>query len=112
TFAEGIALPAGLGLDRSRSSISWTRIVPEAGTAPSVTTAGLDYYDRLVDGLPAAAITPEPTPYHWALPVAAEAAGGWLTRDTADLFGDYTAAVAERLADRVQHWYTINEPAS
>src|SRR5699024_8517618 len=48
----------------------------------------------------------------WDLPVAVEAAGGWLTRDTAHLFGDYTAAVAERLADRVHHWYTINEPAS
>src|SRR5699024_2886564 len=111
-FDEDIALLAGLGVDRYRFSISWTRIVPEAGIDPSVNTAGLDYYDRLVDGLLAAGITPEPTLYHWDLPVAVEAAGGWLTRDTADLFGDYTAAVAERLADRVQHWYTINEPAS
>ena len=111
-FDEDIALLAGLGLDRYRFSISWTRVIPEAGTDPSVNTAGLDYYDRLVDGLLAAGITPEPTLYHWDLPVAVEAAGGWLTRDTAHLFGDYTAAVAERLADRVHHWYTINEPAS
>src|SRR5699024_5948703 len=57
-------------------------------------------------------ITPEPTLYHCDLPVAVEAAGGWLTRDTADLFGDYTAAVAERLADRVQHWFTMHEAAA
>src|SRR5699024_4392718 len=93
-------------------SISWTRIVPEAGTDPSVNTAGLDYYDRLVDGLLAAGITPEPTLYHWDLPVAVEAAGGWLTRDTAHLLRDYTAAVADRLAARGPHWYTVIAPAS
>ncbi|WP_209325164.1 GH1 family beta-glucosidase [Brevibacterium renqingii] len=111
-FDEDIALLAGLGLDRYRFSISWTRIVPEAGTDPSVNFAGLDYYDRLVDGLLTAGITPEPTLYHWDLPVALESAGGWLDRDTAHRFGDYTAIVADRLGDRVHHWYTINEPAS
>src|SRR5699024_6899495 len=106
-FDEDIALLAGLGVDCYRFSICWSRGFAEAVSDPCVNTAGLDYFDRLVDGLLAAVITPEPTLYHWDLPVAVEAAGGWLTRDTAHLFGDYTAAVAERLADRVHHWYTI-----
>ena len=111
-FDEDIALLAGLGVDRYRFSISWTRVIPNVGTDASVNPAGLDYYDRLVDGLLAAWITPEPTLYHWDLPVALEASGGWLNRDTVHRFGDYTEVVADRLGDRVRHWYTINEPAS
>ena len=111
-FDEDIALLAGLGVDRYRFSISWTRVIPNVGTDASVKPAGLGYYDRLVDGLLAAGITPEPTLYHWDLPVALEASGGWLNRDTVHRFGDYTEVVADRLGDRVGHWYTINEPAS
>ena len=109
---DDIGLLADLGVDRYRFSISWTRVIPNAGTDASVNPAGLDYYDRLVDGLLVAGITPEPTLYHWDLPVALETDGGWLNRDTASRFGDYAAVVAGRLGDRVRHWYTINEPAS
>ncbi|WP_210605355.1 GH1 family beta-glucosidase [Brevibacterium oceani] len=109
---EDIALLSGLGVHRYRFSISWTRVIPDVGASQSINEAGLDYYDRLVDGLLAADITPEPTLYHWDLPAALEAAGGWLNRDTAHHFADYAAVVAGRLGDRVRHWYTINEPAS
>ncbi len=77
----------------------------------STAEPGPDSYHR-VDGLLAAGVTPEPTLYHWDLPVALEAVGGWLNRDTAHRFGDYAEVVADRLGDRVRHWYTINEPAS
>lgn len=107
--SEDVALCAMLRLDRYRFSISWTRILPTGSGAPQ--QAGLDYYSRLVDELLAAGVTPFPTLYHWDLPVSIEAAGGWQHRDTAARFRDYTALVAERLGDRVQHWYTINEPA-
>ncbi|AOP53538.1 glycoside hydrolase family 1 protein [Brevibacterium aurantiacum] len=110
--AEDAALLAGLGVDRYRFSISWVPIIADgmAGTKPN--TAGLDYYDRVVDELLGVGVTPEPTLYHWDLPTALEAAGGWLNRDTVHRFGDYVDAVADRLGDRVRHWYTINEPAS
>lgn len=110
--AEDASLLQGLGVDRYRFSISWVRIIPEGkpGTTPS--SAGLDYYDRVVDELLAAGVTPEPTLYHWDLPSELEAAGGWLNRDTVGRFGEYVDVVASRLGDRVRHWYTINEPAS
>src|SRR5690606_19285568 len=69
-------------------------------------------YDRLVDGLLDAGLTPFPTLYHWDLPAALEAGGGWLNRGTAERFAEYTLRVAEALGDRVRHWYTINEPVS
>lgn len=108
--AEDVALLAGLGVDRYRFSISWVRVQPEPGAAPS--QAGLDYYRRLADDLLAAGVTPFATLYHWDLPSALEAQGGWLERDTAYRFAEYAEIVAKALGDRIRHWYTINEPVS
>jgi len=104
-----VVLAAGLGLDRYRFSIPWARIQPE-GSGPG-NTAALDHYSRFVDLLLDAGVTPFPTLFHWEMPSVVEAEGGWLNRDTAARFADYAALVAERLGDRVEHWYTLNEPA-
>lgn len=108
-FREDVALLAGLGAGAFRFSVSWPRVVP-GGSGP-VNAAGLDFYDRLVDELCAHGITPAPTLYHWDTPLELEEAGGWLQRDTAYRFADYARVVAERLADRVPMWITVNEPA-
>ena len=50
------------------------------------------------------------TLFHWDLPVELMMDGGWLSRDTAEAFADYTALVAGRLGDRVAAWMTLNEP--
>ncbi|MGO3327564.1 GH1 family beta-glucosidase [Gordonia sp. (in: high G+C Gram-positive bacteria)] len=108
-WADDVALAAGLGLDRYRFSISWTRVQPD-GSGPG-SAAGLDYYSRLVDDLLTADVTPFPTLYHWDLPIALHEAGGWTARDIVGRFTDYTELVAQRLGDRVENWYTVNEPA-
>ncbi|MET8629054.1 GH1 family beta-glucosidase [Kitasatospora sp. NPDC004669] len=107
-YAEDIELMRGLGLDGYRFSISWSRVLP-TGTGP-VNPAGLAFYDRLVDALLEAGITPLPTLFHWDLPQALEDEGGWLNRDTAYRFAEYAAVMADRLGDRVPTWITLNEP--
>ena len=107
---EDVALLRELGVDRYRFSISWVRVQPEPGGP--VLEAGLDYYRRLADDLLEAGITPFATLYHWDLPSVLEARGGWLMRDTALRFADYAEATANALADRIRHWYTLNEPVS
>jgi beta-glucosidase len=107
-WPEDVALMAGLGIDAYRFSIAWPRVQP--GGSGAVNAAGLDFYDRLVDGLLARAITPMPTLYHWDLPQPLEDAGGWMARDTAYRFAEYAGKTAERLADRVPAWTTLNEP--
>ena len=54
-------------------------------------------------------MTPWVTLFHWDLPQALEDRGGWLVRATADAFAAYAEAVVKRLADRVTHWFTLNE---
>ncbi|WP_439681159.1 GH1 family beta-glucosidase [Embleya sp. MST-111070] len=97
-----------LNLDAYRFSLSWPRILPTG--AGNVEPRGLDFYDRLVDTLLDAGITPTPTLFHWDLPQALEDEGGWLNRDTAHRFAEYAAVAGARLGDRVKTWITLNEP--
>ncbi|MFE5768830.1 GH1 family beta-glucosidase [Streptomyces sp. NPDC056485] len=108
-YREDVALMAGLGVGAYRFSVSWSRVLPDG--RGRVNRAGLDFYDRLVDALCTAGIAPVPTLFHWDTPLALEEEGGWLSRDTAERFAAYASVVAERLADRVPMWITINEPA-
>lgn len=107
-WEEDVALMAELGVNAYRFSIAWTRVLPE-GTG-KVNEAGLGFYDRLVDGLLEAGIDPFVTLYHWDLPQALEAQGGWRSRDTVDAFVAYAGVVSAALGDRVENWITHNEP--
>ncbi len=106
---EDVALLKDLGAGGYRFSIAWPRIQPAGGGR--VNADGLGFYDRLVDKLLAAGVQPMATLYHWDLPQALEDDGGWLNRATVDRFADYAAIVADCLADRVEHWIPVNEPA-
>lgn len=103
-----VELLGWLGVDAYRFSIAWARVQPD-GRGP-LSPAGLDHYDRLCDALLAQGITPLVTLYHWDLPSALQADGGWLNPATGELFGQYADAVVTRLADRVGSWATLNEP--
>jgi beta-glucosidase len=108
-WPEDIALLRDLGIGAYRFSIAWPRVIPAGSGAPN--EKGWAFYDRLVDGLLAAGIRPMPCLYHWDLPSALQAKGGWLNRDIAGWFGDYAAAAGRRLGDRVHDWFTLNEPS-
>lgn len=101
-------LMADLGLESYRFSISWPRVQP--GGSGSYNRAGLDFYERLVDGLLARGIKPNATLYHWDLPSELQAVGGWANPRTIDAFADYAAHVSGTLGDRVKQWATLNEP--
>jgi beta-glucosidase len=107
-WREDVELLARGGFNAYRFSTAWPRILP-AGTG-AVEARGLDFYDRLVDGLLARGVAPWLCLYHWDLPQALQDEGGWLERDIAEKFADYARVVARRLGDRVKHWAMFNEP--
>ncbi len=107
-YPEDIALMKALGVHAYRLSVAWPRVQP-TGIGPAE-PRGLEFYDRLVDGLLEAGIEPWLTLYHWDMPWELFCRGGWLNRDCADWFAEYAAIVVERLSDRVKKFMTLNEP--
>ncbi|QEO16146.1 beta-glucosidase [Agromyces intestinalis] len=107
-WEQDLDLMAELGVQAYRFSLSWSRLFP-TGQGP-LNRPGLDFYDRLIDGLVSRGIAPIPTLFHWDLPQALEDAGGWTSRDTSYRFAEYAAAAASAYGDRVHTWLTLNEP--
>ena len=107
-WGADLDLISGLGVDAYRFSISWPRVC--AAGSGAWNEKGLEFYDRLVDGLLVRGIKPYLTLNHWDLPSALQAKGGWASRDTVHHFVEYASHVAQRLGDRVASITTHNEP--
>ena len=107
-YNEDLDLIKWLGVNAYRFSIAWPRIFPQGAGSPN--QAGIDFYDRLIDGALERGITPWPTLYHWDLPQALEDKGGWNSRATSERFAEYANLMAEKFGDRVKNWTTLNEP--
>lgn len=106
-WSEDVDLMVSLDLDAYRFSISWPRVLKEDG---SLNGEGIGFYQRLVDRLKQNDIKPFVTLYHWDLPQHLEDLGGWLNRDTAYRFRDYTDRVSRALGSGVYSYATLNEP--
>lgn len=107
-WQEDLDLVANLGVNAYRFSVSWPRVRPDG--AGSWNQKGLDFYERLVDGLLARGIKPYLTLNHWDLPSALEASGGWTNRDTVHRFVEYAQGIDARMGDRLSTITTHNEP--
>ncbi|MGB3277860.1 MAG: GH1 family beta-glucosidase [Pseudorhodobacter sp.] len=107
-WAEDFDLMQAAGFDVDRVSASWARVMPEG--RGKVNAEGLDYYDRLVDGMLARGLKPAATLYHWELPSPLADLGGWRNRDIASWFADYAEVLMTRIGDRVWSAAAINEP--
>ena len=105
---EDLELLSWLGVDAYSFTFSWARVIPGGVGAPSA--AGLDFYDRLIDGLLERGIRPFATLFHWDTPSELEQAGGWTNRATAEAFADYADVLATRYSGRIERWATLNEP--
>jgi beta-glucosidase len=107
-WPEDLGLIRSMGLRAYRFSISWPRVQP--GGRGALNEKGLDYYKRMLDDVHGAGAEPFVTLYHWDLPSELQGSGGWLSRDTAKAFAEYSFAVANALGSRVPNWITLNEP--
>jgi beta-glucosidase len=107
-WEEDLDLLAALGVNGYRFSVSWSRVLPDG--VGDVNERGMQFYERLVDGLVTRGIRPFLTLYHWDLPQALQDRGGWSARETVDAFAGYADLIGRRLGGRVTDWITHNEP--
>ena len=109
-YREDVALMNELGVDSYRFSLGWPRLQP-GGRGPA-NKPGIAFYDRLLDELLAAGISPMATLFHWDMPEPLQHKGGWMVRDTAYRFADFALLAGEAFGDRIDKWVTINEPTT
>ena len=106
-WEQDIELIESLGVDAYRLSISWPRVIKESG---ELNQEGVDYYLGILNALKRKNISAFVTLYHWDLPQHLEDNGGWLNRETAYKFRDYTDLISQALGDLVHAYATLNEP--
>ena len=107
---EDLDLLKELGVNAYRFSLAWPRIQPKG--YGEVNPKGIEYYNKLIDGLLARGIKPVVTLFHWDMPVELDRQGGFSNRKIVDRFEEYARIVAENFGDRVEMFSVFNEAAS
>ena len=108
-YKEDIALFAELGFKCFRTSIAWTRIFP-LGIENEPNEEELKFYDNVFDELLKYDIEPVITLSHFEMPYhIAKEYGGFMSRETIDLFVKFAKVCFERYKDKVKYWMTFNE---
>lgn len=106
---EDLYMLKALKIKNYRFSISWSRIFPD-GYKSSLNQKGVDYYNRLIDGLVANNIQPMVTLYNWDLPQALQDINGWENPNMMNIFNEFCDFCYATFGDRVKFWITFNEP--
>ena len=107
-WESDLDLIADLGVDAYRFSISWPRVRPLGDGAWN--EAGLNFYERLIQGLQDRGIQAHVTLNHWDLPQALQDRGGWESDETCELFVEYALEINRRFGDKLASICTHNEP--
>lgn len=107
-YKDDLLLAKALGFSVFRFSFSWSRILPE-GTG-RINKQGVAFYHKVIDECLALGLEPFVTLYHWDLPQALEAEGGWTSHLMNRWFNRYVTFCAEEFGDKVKNWIILNEP--
>jgi len=107
-FGDDIRLLKTLGHNSFRTSISWSRLIPDGDG--EVNPQAVAFYNQLIDGLLAEGIIPFINLYHFDMPLCMQQRGGWESREVVAAYGRYAKTCFSLFGDRVQHWFTFNEP--
>lgn len=109
-YSEDIDLIKSMNFKVFRFSLSWPRIIP-AGTG-AINPKGLEFYHKVIDKCFESGIEPWITIYHWDMPEALEAKGGWANREIINWFSEYVEVVTKEFGTKVKNWMVINEQLS
>lgn len=107
-FKEDIQLMKATGHNTMRTSIQWSRLIPN-GTG-EVNPEAVRFYSEYIDELIANDIEPFINLYHFDMPFALQEKGGWENKDVVEAYVNYAKTCFELFGDRVKKWFTHNEP--
>ena len=108
-YKEDIALFAEMGFKVFRTSIDWSRIMPN-GNDLEPNEEGLKFYEDVFKELKKYNIEPLVTISHFEIPLElTKKYNGWLDRKVIDYYVNYCKIIFERYKDLVKYWITFNE---
>lgn len=109
-YENDLALMAQAGIKGVRTSIQWTRLIDDFETG-SLNPDGVAFYNHVIDAMLAHHIKPYINLHHFDLPVALyDQYGGWESKHVVDLFVKFAEQCFKLFGDRVDDWFTFNEP--
>jgi 6-phospho-beta-glucosidase len=107
-FKEDIQLMKETGHNSFRTSIQWSRLIPD-GTG-EINMKAVAFYNQVIDELLANDIEPFINLYHFDMPMCMQEIGGWESREVIDAYVNYAQNCFRLFGDRVKYWFTFNEP--
>lgn len=107
-YKEDIKLLKATGHNSFRTSIQWTRLIPDGTGEPN--PKAVAFYNDMIDTLIAEGITPFINLFHFDMPMCMMEKGGWESREVVDAYAEYAKICFELFGDKVKYWLTFNEP--
>lgn len=107
-YQTDIQLLKETGHNSFRTSISWSRLIPDGDGQVNEKAAA--FYRSLFTSLRENGIEPFVNLYHFDMPVKLQEKGGWESRDVVESYRRYAKTCFERFGDVVKRWFTFNEP--
>jgi len=106
-YEEDIARMQAIGMNSYRTSIAWTRLLPDGKT---VNEEAVAFYRDYFQKMKAAGVEPIINLFHFDMPWWLMEKGGWEARESVTAFSFYAKTAFELFGDIVSTWATFNEP--
>ncbi|MCP1225935.1 glycoside hydrolase family 1 protein [Sebaldella sp. S0638] len=107
-YKKDIKLMKDIHLNSFRTSISWSRLIPE-GTG-KINEKAVEFYNNVINELIEQGIEPFINLYHFDMPMVLQKKGGFENREVVEAYTEYARKCFELFGDRVKYWFTFNEP--
>lgn len=107
-YIEDIKLLKKTGHNSFRTSISWSRLIPDG--CGQVNQKAVDFYRDVFSRIKDENITLFVNLYHFDMPVAMQEIDGWNNIKVVDYYVNYAKTCFELFGDLVDRWFTFNEP--
>jgi len=106
-FESDFDLAKRIGTNAHRFSIEWARIEPEEGVFDE---KEVEHYRQVIRALKDRGLEPFVTLWHFTLPTWFAQSGGFLRKDSAEIFARYCEYIVTQLGSEAHFWITMNEP--
>lgn len=107
-YEDDIKLMKELGHNSFRMSISWARLFPNGNG--QVNEKAVTFYNNVINAFVENGVKPFVNLYHFDMPMTMQEIGGWESLEVVEAYTDYADKCFELFGDRVEHWFTFNEP--